>query len=78
MRPGMPESHGREPDILGLPGVHCEVKRHEKLEPYSWLAQSARDSERFQDGLPAVFFRQNRKGWIVAMELPAFLKLLEK
>lgn len=75
VRPGAAESYGQEPDILGLPGVHIECKRHEKLELYSWLSQAERDSERFRDGLPAVFHRGNRKPWVVTMELSDFLVL---
>ena len=32
VRPGEPMSFGREPDLVGLPGVHCELKRRFSIE----------------------------------------------
>ncbi len=32
VRAGAPLSYGCWPDVEGLPGIHCEVKRHEKVE----------------------------------------------
>lgn len=40
-------------DVIGLPGVHIECKRVEKLNLYDAMAQAVRDKK---DGeLPAVF-----------------------
>ncbi len=75
VRPGAPLSFGRKPDIIGLPGVHIEIKRHERLEISTWMKQAAEDAERFGDGLPAVIFRCNRTPWRVVMELEDWLKL---
>lgn len=69
--------YGQEPDILGLPGVHVEVKRTERFQLYPALEQAQRDSERFQDGLPAVFHRSNRHPWVVVMALEDWLKLYQ-
>lgn len=71
-------SYGSTPDIVGLPGVHIECKRAEQLRPYDWMAQAERDSERFHDGLPAVFHRRNRQGWLVTMRLPDWMKCTKK
>ena len=59
---GRAQSYGEMPDLSGLPGVHIEVKRRENVNLSAALAQAKRDSERFKDGLPAVFHRKNREG----------------
>ncbi len=66
---------GKVPDIIGLPGVHVEVKRVERLNVPEAMEQSIRDSERMQDGMPALFHRRNRKPWLVTMRLEDWLKL---
>ena len=68
-------SFGEVADITGLPGIHIEVKRVEKLNVGEALDQSIRDSERMRDGLPALFHRRNRKPWLVTMRLSDWLKL---
>ena len=72
---GDPVNHGTTPDVTGLPGVHVECKRVERLDLYAAMAQSRRDSAKFQDGLPAVFHRRNRSGWLVTMDLENWIKL---
>lgn len=66
---------GEVADITGLPGIHIEVKRVEKLNVVEAMEQSIRDSERMQDGIPALFHRRNRKPWLVTMRLVDWLKL---
>lgn len=66
---------GEVPDIIGLPGVHIEVKRVERLNVPEAMEQSIRDSERMQDGVPALFHRRNRKPWLVTMRLEDWLRL---
>lgn len=66
---------GSVADVTGLPGIHIEVKRVEKLNVGEALDQSVRDSERMRDGLPALFHRRNRKPWLVTMRLVDWLKL---
>lgn len=68
-------SFGEAPDLSGLCGVHCEVKRCEQLRLSEWLAQAAADAERFQDGAPAIFFRRSREPWAVVMKLDDWLTL---
>ena len=63
-------------DVVGIEGLHVEVKNQERLNIWSALAQSQRDTE--ADGkvdIPAVFFKRNRSGWYVALPLPNFIKL---
>lgn len=68
-------SFGEIPDVLGLPGIHIEVKRVENLNVGEAMAQAIRDSERMNDGIPTLFHRRNRKPWLVTMRLEDWLKL---
>lgn len=68
-------SYGEEPDVSGLRGVHIEVKRVERLDLEAAMRQSMDDSEKFRDGLPAVFHRRNRKAWLVTMPLSAWMRI---
>lgn len=73
--PGKAVSYGSTPDITGVRGIHCEIKRQENVNLSAALSQAAADAERFGDGLPAVFHRRNREGWRVTMALPDWLEL---
>lgn len=68
---------GEVPDLVGLPGVHIECKRVERLNLWKAMQQAAADAVRFKDGMPIVFHRQNRKLWLVTMRLEDFIKLYE-
>lgn len=68
-------SFGEVPDLSGLPGIHIECKRVEKLNVVEAMEQSIRDSERMQDGIPTLFHRRNRKPWLVTMRLTDWIKL---
>lgn len=71
-------SFGSVPDVVGLPGVHIEAKRVERLNLEKAMKQAVQDAQRFQDGVPAVFHRKNREPWLVTMLLDDWLKLYEK
>lgn len=63
-------------DLVGLPGIHVEVKNVERLNIWEALLQSKRDSEAAGNGnLAAVFFKRNRSGWYVAVPLSDFIQL---
>ena len=68
-------SYGTLPDLYGLPGVHMEVKRVERLNVSKAFKQSVDDSRRFNDGAPALFHRKNREQWLVTMRLADWIKL---
>lgn len=72
---GGSETFGTIPDVIGLPGIHIEVKRVERLNVPEAMAQAVRDSVRFRDGLPALFHRRNRQPWLVTMRLIDWLEL---
>lgn len=71
-------SFGDVPDLTGLPGVHIECKRNERLNVPEAMAQAVRDAEKFGDGAPTVFHRRNRSGWLVTMRLPDWMKMYQK
>lgn len=63
-------------DVIGLPGIHVEVKNVQRLNIWEALAQSKRDSEANGNGdIAAVFFKRNRSGWYVAVPLSDFIRL---
>ena len=75
---GDPVSFGEVPDLVGLPGVHIECKRVERLNVPEAMRQAVRDSERFRDGMPALFHRRNRQPWLVTMRLEDFMRLYRR
>lgn len=58
-------------DVVGLPGVHIECKRVEKLNISEAMAQANRDA--LEGEVPIVFHRRNRGKWLVTMELDDFM-----
>ena len=60
-------------DVVGLPGVHVEVKRVERLNLTDAVDQAKRDARHWD--LPAVFHRRNREGWLVTMPLEGWMEL---
>ena len=77
-RPGDPVSYGTTPDVIGVPGVHVECKRVERLNVENAMDQAIRDSGKFHDGLPAVFHRKNRRPWLVTMKLDDWVRMYQK
>lgn len=68
-------SYGTVPDLVGLPDIHIEVKRVERLNVSEAMKQSIRDSVRFHDGAPALFHRKNREEWLVTMRLSDWMEM---
>lgn len=60
-------------DVVGLPGIHVEAKRHEQMRLYEWMAQAKRDAK--EDEIPAVFHRKNNEKTLVTMELDDWIKI---
>lgn len=75
VQPGRVQSYGEVPDLSGLPSVHIECKRNERLNVPEAMAQAVRDAERFQDGAPTVFHRRNRSGWLVTQRLEDWMEM---
>lgn len=64
---------GESADVIGLPNIHVESKRTEKLNLYDAVAQAKRDAR--QGSLPAVFHRRNNCEWVVIMPLDAWMEI---
>ena len=75
VKAGACSSYGQEADVSGLRGIHCEVKRVEKLNVSKAMKQSIADAEKFHDGRPAVFHRRNREPWLVTMRLSDWARM---
>ena len=54
-------------DLIGVDGVHIEVKRNEHLNIYEAIEQAQRDSK--GGDTPMVFHRKNNKPWLVTMAI---------
>ena len=52
-------------DVVGLPGIHIEVKRVEKLNIENAVDQSRNDARPGE--IPIVLHRKNRQPWLVTM-----------
>lgn len=78
VQPGRVQSYGATPDLVGLPGVHIECKRNERLNVQEAMAQAVRDADRFRDGMPTVFHRRNRSGWLVTMQIHDWMEMYQK
>ena len=63
-------------DVIGLPGVHIECKRVEKLNLYDALAQATSDAR--DEEMPTVMHRKNNHEWLVTMTLEDWIKLFRE
>ncbi|MEK6328246.1 MAG: hypothetical protein AABM66_12100 [Actinomycetota bacterium] len=63
-------------DVLGVPTIHVEVKRTERLRIFEALDQAEAEAPAGQ--VPALHFRRNRSGWYVAVPLDDWLELLQR
>ena len=63
-------------DVVGLPGVHIECKRVEKLNLYAAVEQSRNDAREAE--IPVVMHRKNRREWLVTMPLKEWMKMYER
>ena len=65
-----------EADVVGIPGYHLEIKRVEKLNINTAMAQSIRDAK--ENETPVVCHRTNRHPWLTTILTEDFLELLKK
>jgi len=69
-------------DVVGLPGIHIECKRVEKLNIYDAIDQAKRDSGcndlPYAYPLPTVFHRKNNYEWLVTMPLEYWIELYRR
>lgn len=64
---------GEAADIIGLPGIHIECKRVERLNLEDAMAQSKRDAR--EGEIPTVMHRKNNCEWLVTMRLEDFMRM---
>lgn len=63
-------------DVVGIKGLHIEVKRRERTDINAWLLQSENDAR--PDELPCVIHRRNHEEWKTTIWLHDFLTLIRK
>ena len=61
-------------DCVGLPGIHVEVKRVERLNINEAIQQSIRDAK-YTENIPIVAHRKNNECWLITMEAVDWFKL---
>lgn len=64
---------GESADVIGLPYIHIECKRNEKLNIDDALIQAINDCK--QGSIPAVFHRKNKTKWKVTLGLDDFMRI---
>lgn len=60
-------------DVVGLPGIHIECKRVERLDLYAAIAQARSDAR--AEEMPAVMHRRNNSDWLVTMRLEDWMTI---
>ena len=63
-------------DVVGLPGIHIECKRVERLNLLDAMEQAGRDARGGE--APAVFHRRDRCEWLVTMRLEDWIQLFRE
>lgn len=64
-----------ESDLVGLAGIHPEVKRVEKLNIEKAMKQAIEEAKKRNDGVPTVFHRRDHGEWLVTMTLDDWISL---
>ena len=73
-RRGLTFAH--ESDMVGLPGIHPEVKRYkDKLNVRAALEQAEREAKIRCDGLPVVFHKKDYCKWRVTTRLETLIQM---
>lgn len=63
-------------DVVGLPGVHIECKRVERLNLEDAMAQSRADAR--EGEIPVVMHRKNNCKWLVTLSLDDFMNIYKE
>lgn len=58
-------------DVVGIPGLHIECKRVEKLNIHDAMQQAVRDAR--EGEIPVVMHRKNRAEWLATVRLSDWL-----
>ncbi|MBC5648479.1 putative PDDEXK endonuclease [Christensenella tenuis] len=60
-------------DVVGIPGLHIECKRVERLNVENALRQAEMDAREWE--MPVVMHRANREEWNVTLRLKNFMEI---
>ena len=63
-------------DVVGLPHVHVECKRVERLNIHDAIEQTIRDKR--EEELGIVAHRKNRTDWLITMTLDDFMEIYKR
>ena len=63
-------------DVVGLPGIHIEVKRVERLNLYDAMAQAGAD--RKPEQLPIVAHRKDNCKWLITMRAEDWFEIFRE
>lgn len=75
MRRGVQFAGGPDsPDVVGLPGVHFEVKGVERLNIWAAMEQAIRDAG---NQIPVVACKRNRSAWLLVVPLDQANRLVD-
>jgi len=66
------------PDVIcdSLPGIHWEVKRVERGNPYDWMQQAKRDAG--DSKMPVVAHKRNGEDWLCVISANDFFQLIRE
>ena len=67
---------GEAADLVGLPGIHIECKRVERLNLEDAMSQSKRDAR--EGEIPTVMHRKNNCEWLVTMRLEDWIEFYKE
>ena len=68
---------GTAADVVGVPGLHIEVKLVERESIRAWYRQAEMDAWASQEQeIPIVVHKKSREPWLVTWSLDDFVKLI--
>jgi len=62
-------------DVIGLPGIHIECKRVQRLNITDAMSQAIGDCK---DKIPVVMHRKNHEEWLVTMRLENWIEFYKE
>ncbi|NCB44622.1 MAG: hypothetical protein EOM59_18680, partial [Clostridia bacterium] len=63
-------------DVVGLPNVHIECKRTERLSLYDALSQAKSDAR--EGEMPVIMHRKNNCEWVVIQPLETWIEMYKE
>ena len=60
-------------DVVGLPGLHLEVKRTERFDLYGAMSQAISDAK--EGEIPVVLHRRNDCKWVAILDIDDFMEI---